>query len=122
MKIFYILFFSVLFLGCQSLERNAYRTIGTVAVGVDSAMNAWGDYVRAGMATPQQEQIVKLAYTKYQTSMEACKVAVYIYKTSQASEKDFPQSALDALSKNASDLVNIILKLLPDDAKKGVVQ
>lgn len=48
-----------------SNKQVAYKTLATVGYSVDSAMLAWGDYVKAGKATWQDEQVVSLAFDKY---------------------------------------------------------
>lgn len=71
----------VIAIACASAEKNAYRTLGSLSIGVDFSMNAWGDWVRSGRASAEDEAQVKAAYIKYQEGMATLKVAVLTYKT-----------------------------------------
>lgn len=93
--------------GCKTPEQGAYRTIGTVSVSVDAAMNGWGDYVRAGKATPEQEIKVKAGYVKYQTAMRVAKITVASYKA-QPDGATRLNSAVDALSAAGSEIVTLV--------------
>ena len=58
----------VLFTACQT-TRGKYNTLYSVATAADAAMITWGDYVKKGKATEEQEIKVYTAYTKYQSLM-----------------------------------------------------
>src|SRR5512146_2370633 len=58
---------------CANLETNAYKVLASTATVVDNSMNAWGDWVRAGYATPDDEVRVQQAYEKYQATMAVAK-------------------------------------------------
>jgi|GEM_PF-3022014 len=94
--------------GCASLETTAYRTIGAVAVTVDGAMNAWGDYVRAGHATASDETVVRAAYDHYQQTMRTLHVAVTAYKLDEASNAGALKTALDTMGAAADELVALV--------------
>ena len=99
--------------GCANPERTAYVSTGVVAITVDNAMNGWGDYVRAGKATPEDELKVKAAYGKYQTSIRAVKAAVLSSRNSPDDQAAF-LTALNALDAAKIELINLIISL-----KKG---
>jgi hypothetical protein len=63
---------SLLFLplGCQT-QNAAGKTISTVAVTVDGAMQGWAVWVVKGNTTQEQQAKVNSAYEKYQTAMAA---------------------------------------------------
>jgi len=96
--------------GCASLETTAYQTIGAVAITVDGAMNAWGDYVRAGHATASDELRVRAAYGNYQQTMRTLHVAVTAYKLDEASNAGALKTALDAMSAASAELLTVIEK------------
>lgn len=98
------LFFSV---GCANLETNAYKTIGATATLVDATMNGWGDYVRAGKASPQDETTVKAIYLKYQQSMRVAQAAVMSYRL-QPTNAPALNIAIDALDASRIELVTLI--------------
>jgi hypothetical protein len=93
--------------GCKTPEQGAYRTIGTVAVSVDAAMNGWGDYVRAGKANPEQEMKVRDGYAKYQSAMRVAKITVASYKA-QPDGTSRLNAAVDALAASGSEIVTLI--------------
>ena len=93
---------------CASLETNAYKVIGTTAVTVDAAMNVWGDFVRAGKASLDDQAVVRGAYEKYQKAMATTKVVVATYQTSQ--DKNALNLALDILDATKNDLIDAIQK------------
>jgi hypothetical protein len=98
-------------IGCATLETTAYRSIGSVAVTVDTAMQAWGDAVRAGDVTPAQEAVVKSAYLKYQSAMRTANAALTAYKLSAGQNKNGLNVALDTLDGCAADLTKLIREL-----------
>lgn len=99
--------------GCANAERTAYVSTGVVIVTVDKAMEGWGDYVRAGRATPEDEVKVKSAYQKYQAVVRTHKAAVLSAKGSPEGESAF-NAALNAIEASRIDLINLITSL-----KKG---
>ncbi len=104
---------ATLLTGCASLDTNAYKTIGTTANLVDGAMRGWGDYVRAGRATPDDESRVRAAYEKYQAAMRAARAAVNTYHTAPDNEVPL-QTALSALSSASGEIVNLIGVIVPE--------
>lgn len=80
MKKYLSILFAVLLAGCATTEQSAYRTIGTITIAVDGAMNGWGDYVRSGQASATQEASVRSAYGQYQNAMRSLKVMVMTWK------------------------------------------
>jgi len=94
--------------GCITLENNAFKVVGTTAHVVDAAMNGWGDYVRAGKATPADQATVKAAYEKYQQAMQTTHVAISAYQVSK--DKTALNAALDVLDACKNDLVDLIQK------------
>jgi hypothetical protein len=94
--------------GCASLETNAYRTIGSTAVTVDAAMRGWGDYVRAGKATPANQVAVKGAYLRYQTAMTVAQQAVIVYKAN--GDKVTFQTSIDMLNAAKDVLIGLVEK------------
>jgi hypothetical protein len=92
--------------GCASLETTAYRTIGGVSVTVDVAMTAWGDYVRAGKATPADEAKVKAAYEGYQRAMRAVHGAVRVYRVSRDGRG--LQAALEAVASASGQVTGAV--------------
>lgn len=93
--------------GCANLETTAYRTIGTTAVTVDGAMKGWGDWVRAGKATPKDEAVVKAAYSKYQASIGTLKAAVIAAKAAPEGQAQL-ETALQAVEVAAGEIVLLI--------------
>lgn len=97
----------LLLLGCQS----AYKTTGVTIVTVDAAMNAWGDYVRAGLSTPEEEAKVKSAYDKYYAAIQGEKAAVIAYKST--GDTNGLNNALIAVQSATPAVVALIFEFLP---------
>ena len=97
---------AMLFPACASLETNAYRSIGATTTLVDSSMQAWGDYVRAGQATVADELRVRAAYGNYQAVMRRLQIAVTDYRAN--GNRTPLEQALAACETTAADLVKLI--------------
>jgi hypothetical protein len=78
---------------------------------VDGAMNGWGDWVRAGRATPAEQTAVRYAYERYQSTMAVAHKAVVAAKTAPAGT-DTLATALKVVESNQASLVNLIGKLV----------
>ncbi len=98
-------------LGCATPEKGAYRTIGTITVSVDAAMNGWGDYVRTGQATAQDEARVKAVYEHYQAAMRLARVTVFTSKT-QPEGATTLDNALATAQASSGQLISLIQSLL----------
>ena len=124
-KLLLPLILSLIFVsGCKSTpEAKLYKTTGTVIITVDAAMNAWGDYVRAGLATPEQQMMVKQKYDTYFQFMKTEEAAVMAYKLNLDTNGLAKASA--AVTAATPGVINLILTFLPSDrvAKlKGLTQ
>ena len=95
-------------MACASLETNSYKIIGATAVTVDAAMNGWGDFVRSGKASSEDQNVVRSAYEKYQKAMTTSKVAITTYQVSK--DKTSLNLALDILDATKNDLIDAIQK------------
>jgi hypothetical protein len=102
--------------GCKSPEVAAYRTVGGVAATVDAAMNAWGDWVRAGKATADDETRVRSAYIKYQNAMQVAKAAVLSAKEQPATAAPY-SVIVSTLAASADPLVELIYSFVPQPGK-----
>lgn len=123
MRMFYSLLLAVtLFLGaitcfqgCQSKpEVVALKVAGTQVLTVDSAMQAWADWVRAGNASQGQVDAVKAAYEKYYVAAqgEHKALAAYVQARSLTNAPPGPEvdyhAAVVALSAAQADLLSLI--------------
>lgn len=102
----------VLFVGCATTSKTpvqdaAYKTIGTIATTVDASMLAWGDYVRAGMAKPAQEVLVRSTYQKYQAVILSTKIMVLTYVDSPTNQTTL-YTSLQAVGNASSEVINTI--------------
>lgn len=59
----------IAFTGCGTPEATAYKATAITVTTVDGAMNGWGDYVRAGKATDDDQARVRNAYNKYRSAL-----------------------------------------------------
>lgn len=95
------------FTGCGTPAAKTTQAAGSVAITVDAAMSAWGEWVRAGKATVPQRIKVRDAYAKYQGAMA---VAETIAKTAIGAPQNEAsyETALRAVSAASSDLVALV--------------
>ena len=103
---FALLLVPLLICGCRSLEQTAYVATGATVATVDAAMQAWGDYVAEGHATPEQEAAVKLAYERYQKALRAEQIAVKVYRANK--DKLNLKAALNALAEARDGLLQVL--------------
>lgn len=99
---------ALLIAGCASVETTSYKVIGVTTVSVDAAMNGWGDYVRAGKATFDNESAVRSAYGQYQAAMRTAQAALQAYQAGK--DKATLDRALDVLDAMKNALINQIVK------------
>ena len=96
-------------LGCKTTpEVTAYRSIGSIAATVDGCMNGWGNYVRAGLASTNEEATVKSAYETYQLAMRAARAAVTVARGSTNTSAWI--TTADALAAASADVFAIVTK------------
>lgn len=96
--------------GCFTASQ-AHSTTKIVAVSVDGAMSAWGDYVRAGFASTEDEDTVRKAYGAYQGAMRSLRLVVQNYYTGDKDRTDLDK-ALDAVDAAKNDAIDTILTLI----------
>lgn len=103
--------------GCKSSPPTvAYKALGTADVTVDSAMQAWGDYVRLNNPPLAEQQAVKAAFQKFQAAELVALDAVTVWASVATSTNSIAVSAasarsdqLAAVANNAfADLINLI--------------
>jgi hypothetical protein len=61
----------IIAVGCGGWRQSAHKTVGTVVISGEAAMQSWAAYVHTGQAKTNQEAQVKFAYERYQASMNA---------------------------------------------------
>lgn len=109
MKTKIVLLLPLLFLlmtGCASLEQNAYRTVGSVTITVDAAMQAFGAHVRSGASNAEEQAAVRALYERYQASMKVAKAAVMAYRETR--NEGTLRGGLQAASDSASAVVSAV--------------
>jgi hypothetical protein len=94
--------------GCQTTNK-AGRTLASITVTVDHAMQGWMHWVAAGKATAQDERMVKFAYETYQ-DIEA--VAESAYESAYKAKDETAMTAeLRTLTESRDNLLGLIAKL-----------
>lgn len=94
--------------GC-STPNAAGRVLSSTALTVDSAMQGWGAWVRAGQATPADEAAVKRAYEVYQASMQVARRAYAAYYNT--GDRTIWETAATQLETNRDLLLSIVQQL-----------
>lgn len=100
--------------GCKSPEQAAYRTTGSVVLAVDGAMRAWGDYVRAGLAKPDEEARVLAAYVRYQVGMRVARQVLIEFGQHKA-DRQALDAAFAVVYSTEGDLIQLIQSLRKSD-------
>jgi hypothetical protein len=93
---------------CKNPERATYRVAATTMTTVDAAMHTWGDHVRAGRATAEQEDQVRAAYEHYQSTVRMARIW---YQTSATSDRPTLDRLLDTISLAQAELIVLIQRL-----------
>lgn len=96
-----------LLVSCASTETVAYKTLATTVVSVDAAMNGWGEYVRAGKASDDEQALIRDLYTKYQSSLKSAKAAVDAYYANRVNKTGL-DLALNILDESKNQLIDTI--------------
>lgn len=88
-----------LVVGCATKNNIVGRSLMTTDVTVDGAMQGWATWVVAKKATLEQDNQVRLAYTKYQIAFgQALELYKVYYKTNDKSALDQADALLTAAS------------------------
>lgn len=106
-----IVILALLVQSCKTPERTAYDIVASTQVAVDAAMNGWGDYVRSGLSTSQDEMEVKSAYISYQNAMGAARSTVIAYKTGVAKDQSKLDIALNTLQAAGNAVIGIVTEI-----------
>jgi hypothetical protein len=99
--------------GCATPERAAYRTLGTTATLVDTTMQAWGDYVKLGLATPDDQIRARQLYGDYQAAMRVAKIVETKLKTGNNPQDPAWINVMDALSESTDALMDFVIIFCP---------
>ena len=78
-KLIILMVAAIVALGTGCVTNSPGRTLATVAVTVDHAMQGWAVWVHQGNATPSQEDKVMKAYLRYQKAMATAQKAYQTY-------------------------------------------
>jgi len=109
--------------GCAttaSIERGAYITVGSATTAVELARQGYINHANECLCVQSNEFLrVQNAYEEYQRGAELAGQLIVAYKQSTTPNPMTLESALTALSDNSSNLVTMIIELLPgkDGAK-----
>jgi predicted lipoprotein len=86
----------VLVVGCASFEQNTYKAVGSLAVTVEQARQAYVALYDAGKITPATKATVEKAYADYQKAMAVLQASLSAYR---ADKSQAPvTAAMDVLS------------------------
>lgn len=111
-----ILLGTAILLNCScksSPEVSAYKSTGVVVVTVDSAMKAWGDYVRAGLASVDSQLKVKATYDKYYLTVQAAKAVITVAKSNNSTNQVVNTVAI--ISSAGAEVIGLVESFLPPD-------
>lgn len=96
-------------LGCASFNTNAGKSLASVAVAVDTAMKGYASFVVINKPNQQQQNRVRVAYSQYQTAMDAAEKAyISLVKTGDRSAW---LKASEALVASQSSLLALITQI-----------
>lgn len=105
--------------GCGTTPAGtAYKVEGTTIATVDTAMQGWADWVKAGHATQKQVDTVKAAYGKYYEAQTLAKSAVDVYLANKTEANS--TAVLDATAAVATAQGDLLTLVQPSITPKGV--
>lgn len=92
--------------GCTTPQDAAGKSLATAAITVDAAMQGWGEWVRTGQASVEDEIVVEDAYHKYQAAM---RVAITAYRQAvKVGDLTIYERAAESLRNSREDLLALI--------------
>lgn len=92
--------------GCTTPQDAAGKSLATAAITVDAAMQGWGEWVRTGQASVEDEIAVEDAYKKYQAAM---RVAITAYKQAvKVGDLTIYERAAETLRSSRAELLELI--------------
>lgn len=94
--------------GCASLEVNAYRTLSSVQVAVDTGMKIFAMQVVAGKVDAATVSKARDAYAGYQLAYQLAEAAITTWKSVGG---PFPQEKIDAATLAANQLPNVAITI-----------
>lgn len=104
--------------GTTSPATTAFKITGVTIAAVNTAEDYWGNYVRAGLATPAQQAQVRQAVGQYDAAMELYKQAViltFIASTNGTTPGPDAGTLINQSQAARDALVNVIASFLPAD-------
>lgn len=101
-----ILLAALLLTGCAGFEKNAGKTLASIAATVDAGMKGWAAYVVTGKATAGDEVKVKAGYQQYQMSMTLARDAYFA--SVQTGDTASYEAAFQSLVKNKDSLMTLL--------------
>src|SRR5947209_3517875 len=104
---------AALLAGCREPETAAYRTIGTVIVTVDSAMNAYRDACRSGLIASNLQEQVHAAYDTYHQALLMESNAVVTLKSTGNTKPIYQAAAL--VTATSAQVIGLVQQFLPAD-------
>lgn len=95
--------------GCSSPQKAAFTTTSTIAVSVDAAMTAWGDYVKQFNPAMADRQKVADAFAKYQAAeLLLIDSEQALFATNTTATSSGVSTAQTQLDQAIADLVTLI--------------
>lgn len=104
---------AVAFSACKSPETTAYKATGAVIISVDTAMQIWGDHVKAGKATADQIAKVGSIYNKYLATVKVERTAINAYKTNH--DTNVLNQVIGIVAASSSDVIGLVESFLPPE-------
>lgn len=104
----------VLVVGCATLEKKAYVSLGATTVAVELAREAYIQHANECLCVTSSEyQKVQADYETYQASVKVAEDAVLAWKSADVGNEAALTAAINAVSASASDIIVLVRKLLP---------
>lgn len=97
----------LLLTGCGTPAAKTTQVAGSVTITVDSAMEAWGSWVRTGKATVDQRIAVRGAYLKYQAAMRTAET-IAVSALSAPDNQSAYVTALNVASQASIELIALV--------------
>ena len=99
-------------MGCQSTNQAAYKTLGSIAIVTDGAVQAYYQYRDNGHYDPVLDAKIKATYLHYQSVMKVAKDSEEAFNSGTI-DKPVWQKTVEAVLASESDILNLIKQFNP---------
>lgn len=103
-----VLFICCYIASCASWDKGAFRTMSTIAVGVNATMDALDEMYSAGYISEETKDKIVEIHKSYRASHRALVTALQVYKSMEGNNKELQK---DTIERGMADLQVMVAQL-----------